>query len=72
MDLARSRQIWRDLAAFRRIPVRSVSPETNHHPPATRTDESVTATGRLRVEKPPTQTVTGWLRVGQKPDPPDP
>ena len=50
--------IWQDLVAFWRIPVRSVSPETNHHSPATRTDESVNVTGRLRV--------------GQKPDPPDP
>ena len=50
--------IWQDLVAFWRIPVRSVSPETNHHSPATRTDESV--------------NVTGWLRVGQKPDLLDP
>ena len=50
--------IWQDLVAFWRIPVRSISPETNHHSPATRTDESVNVTGRLRV--------------GQKPDLPDP
>ena len=71
MDLARSCRIWRDLAAFQRIPMRSVSLETNHHLPATRTNESITVTSRLQVEKPPTQTVMGQLRVGQKPDPPD-
>ena len=52
--------------------MKSVSHKTDRHPPVTRTDESITVMGQLRVEKPPTQTITGWLWVGQKPDPPDP
>ena len=70
-----SGKISPDLARSRRVSKKSgesVSPETDHHPSATRTDESVTATGQLRVEKPPTRTVTGRLLVGQKPDPPNP
>ena len=55
----RSRQIWWDLAAFRRIPVRLVSPETDHHSSVTWTDEFVTVTGQLWVKKPPSRTVTG-------------
>ena len=64
-DLARSHRVSKNSSE-------SVSHEIDHHPPATRTDESVTATDRLRVEKPSTRTVMGRLRVGQKPDPPDP
>ena len=70
MDLARSRQIWRDLAAFRSIPM-IIGFTRNQPPPAGQTDKSVTITGWLQVEKPPIQSCTGQLQVGQKPDLPD-
>ena len=76
LDLTRSHRILDgfgkislDLGRFRWL---SISPETDSHLPTTRIDELVTITGRLRVGKPLTQSCTGRLRVGQKPDPPDP
>ena len=57
---------------FRPLRQVSASPETAAHPTGNRPIKPDPNTGRLWVRHLPTQSPTGWLRVGHKLDPLDP
>ena len=64
LDLARSRCILKDFS--------EIGFTQNRPPPTSDSNRRIHyCYGSVAGEKPPTQTVTGQLRVGQKPDPPD-